>query len=77
MKNLKIEILLVHYMGSHWDEKTEVHWDHQMELQMDLNLVFMKELSWVLHLAPLKDRNEASLMNNLMWFHCDEKRKPY
>ena len=51
----------------------ELHWDLQMGMQMDFNLVLMKELSWVLKLAPLKDIMMASLMVHLLGSHLDEK----
>ena len=34
LKDLNMEILLVHLFGSHWDYKTELHWNMQIELRM-------------------------------------------
>ena len=67
--------LMVHLMGSHWNDKMELHWDLQMELQMESNLGFMKELSWVLQLDSLKDIIMAILMVYLMGSHWDEKKE--
>ena len=58
--------------GSHWDEKTKPNWYLHMELQMDSNLGLMKELTWVLLLAPLKDIMMASLMVHLMGYHWND-----
>ena len=37
LKDIMMLILVVHLMGSHWDEMPELHWNNQIELQMDLN----------------------------------------
>ena len=47
MKNIMMERLMVHLIGSHCDEMIELHWDLEIELRMDLNLRLMKETSWV------------------------------
>ena len=50
-----------------------MHWDLQMELQMDSNLGLMKELSWFIQLAPLKDIKTEILMVHLMGYQWDER----
>ena len=71
--DIMMETLMVHLIGSHWEEEMEMHWYLQMELQMDLNLGLMKELSWVLQLDHLKDTKMAILMVYLIGSHWDEK----
>ena len=46
-------------------------------LQMDSDLDFMKELSWVLQLGPLKDMIMTRLMINLVGSYWDEKTELY
>ena len=62
LKDIIMTSLIVHLLGSHWDDKLELRWGLQIELQMDLNLGLMKELIWVLQLAPMKHKIMVSLM---------------
>ena len=73
LKNPKLASLMVHLMGLHWYEKTELHFDLQIDLLMGLNLCLRKELSWVLQLDHLKDTKMAILMVYLIGSHWDEK----
>ena len=73
LKGILMASLMVYLMGYHWNEKMELHWDLQMGMQMDFNLVLMKELSWVLQLAPLKDIMTSSLIFHLLGSHWDDK----
>ena len=61
-EDITMTSLIVHLMGSNWDEKTDMHRNLQTEIQMGLNLFWMKELSWVLMLTTLKDKVMERLM---------------
>ena len=69
--------LIFHLIGYHWNEKMELHWDLEIELKMYFNYDLMKELIWVLQLAPLKDIMIASLIVHLFESHWDKKMELY
>ena len=62
MKDIIMASLMIHLMASHCDENTELQWDLQMEIQMDFNMCWMKELTWILTMAP----QIGIVMENLM-----------
>ena len=69
LKDIMMASLMVQLLGSHWDEKMEMHWDLQMEQNIDWNLGLMKELRWVLQLAPMMNLKTASLVVHLLESH--------